>query len=366
MTVADDSWWTRVLAGPGGDLRAAEGSERYLVLPTSKSPRVVVDRSNHLALRDAVERFVESRTTSAAVRRMVGRTSSVVATIGATWAVAPSVGGQTLRQHLSDVIGEPVQLSVAVGPPRPNQKPVVRCYGERGLLAVAKLGPDPHTQAMVQNEAHWLDVLGKDPLDGVETPHLLHAGDYGHSALLVMGALDLESDLGLTFDEVPSAVIRELSDRFGSGQSLAESSWWLELTARLDGSTSLLGSVDEARGHPLLADVMVSAWHGDWSPWNMGVSSSGGLCVWDWERAAVGVPRGFDLVHQHYQYGSGLDAADGDLADLGVPAAQHELVKWLYLLEVCARHVEAGSLGTERHQQVLADLQLLRRRAGAR
>jgi len=102
--------------------------------------------------------------------------------------------------------------------------------------------------------------------------------------------------------------------------------------------------------------VEISAWHGDWSPWNMGWSSTGKLCIWDWERAAVGVPTGFDILHLHYQYGEGLEAADADLELLGVPREHHRIVKRMYLFELCARHCEAGALTSDRHAKVVSAL----------
>ena len=75
--------------------------------------------------------------------------------------------------------------------------------------------------------------------------------------------------------------------------------------------------------------------------------------MWDWERATDGVPTGLDLVHLHYQYRSGLSGATLGLAFLGIPTAHHRLLHGLYLIELCARHFEAGALDTPRHNEVL-------------
>jgi len=347
MPTLDELWWVRVLAGPGGELHSTNTNERYIALPRPSDPRVVVDCSSSTAVRDAVERFVASRTDNSLVRTLAGRSSELLTKTKRAWSVASSPSNNTLRVHLSEVLGQEVRLSVAVGPPRPNRKPVIRCYRDTNLIAVAKLGPDPHTATMVSNESHWLRTLAEDPLAGVQTPALLHEGTFGDSALLVMSAMDLQSDLGLEFSDVPLSVVREFSDRHRGNGGLRESSWWLELSDRLD-RPELSSVVEQARrseDSALFDEVEVSAWHGDWSPWNMGKSSNGELFVWDWERTTIGVPVGFDLLHLHFQYGSGLDGADDDLRELDVPDTHHDLLKQLYLFEVCARLADADVLG---------------------
>jgi|GEM_PF-1209551 len=361
MSTLDESWWTRVLAGPHGDLRSRDSSERYVVLPRVSDPRVVVDRDHPQAIREAVERFAASRTKSAAVRSLAGGGSALLSKTKGSWSIDAGESGETLREHLCDVLDADVRLSIAVGPPRPNRKPVVRCYGDDGLLAVAKLGPDPHTALLVENERRWLDAMAARPLTGVSTPQLLHSGMYADIALLIMGALDLDSDLGLEFADVPVELVREFSDRYRSGQQLLDTEWWHNLRRRVDRPelASVAVQMFQAQDHPEFRSIRMSAWHGDWSPWNMGRSRDGKLCIWDWERATIGVPAGFDIVHLHYQYGEGLHRADQDLEKMGVPTSQHVLVKRLYLFELCARHAEADVLDTDRHRQVIAALDCL-------
>lgn len=358
MRTPDDSWWTQVLAGPGGDLTAADSDERYVVLPSTKAPRVVVDRSSPLAVRDAVERFASARTQSRLVRSAVGAGAQLLAKSKGSWAVRAPRGSETLCEHLSAILGESVRLSVAVGPPRPNRKPVVRCYGEAGLVAVAKLGPSPHTAEMVGNEARWLGVMASQPLTGVTVPTVLHSGSFGGSALLVMSALDLVSDLGMAFEDVPLPVVRELSDRYLGEETLMDTPWWRDLGRRVGkpGSSAARATIAESQQDPLFNEIRVSAWHGDWSPWNMGRSTAGDLCIWDWERSMIGVPVGFDVLHLHFHYGSGLDSADADLRIVGVPDAHHQLLKRLYLVEILARHADAAALSGQRYDAVLSAL----------
>ncbi len=361
MPAADQRWWETVLAGPNGLLQEHTSlgqGERYSALPRPSDPRVVVDLDSPRALSDAIDRMVSSRVSNQAIRSAASRLSSVASRRSADWLVNSDGDVGTLREHLSGVLGRPVKLSVAVGPPRPNRKPVVRCYAGDELVAVAKLGPDPHTDRMVRNEAVWLSQLMADPLDGVVTPSVLHSGNFGSSALLVMAPLDLVDDLGVTVAEMPTEVLEAFVRERVEPVSVAQSAWWGALPARLgaEQQAALAPYLEAVTTSSVVDDLEVSAWHGDWSPWNTGATRSGAIAIWDWERASTGVPTGFDLLHLHYQYGSGFDGATLGLAEFGIPTSRHELLAGLYLLELCARHVEADALHTPRHQRVTEKL----------
>lgn len=337
----------------------SSSSERYVLLPRASQPRVVVDVEDPQAMKDAVYRYVESRGMRG-IKPLAEGASAILSRRRPSWFVhSPD---HTLREYLSDVLGREVRLAVAVGPPRPNLKPVVRCYADSRLVAFAKLGPDPHTAAMVDNEARWLDTMAAQPLSGTTTPPLIHRGTYGTSEVLVTDSLDLVDDAGIGVDEVPIDVVAELSDRFADSISVAESAYFSELLRRLD-RPELVAVAPQAaalRDDPVFSALAVSAWHGDWSPWNLGRLRNGKLCIWDWERATVGVPTGFDIVHLHFQYGGGLAAADAGLERLGVPSSHWNLLKQLYLFELCARHAEGGVLESAVHQRVLDGLNELR------
>ena len=365
MAVVDEQWWRTVLAGPEGTLQttaSSDSNERYSALPRPSDPRVLVDLDCSPAMEDAVDRMVSSRAPAALAGGIALGVSSLASRRKADWTVSSESELGTLREHLSEVIERRVRISVSVGPPRPNRKPVVRCYAGDELVAVAKLGPDPHTQLMVQNEAHWLGHLMEHPLDGVVTPGLIHSGAYGPSALLVMEPLDLVSDLGVSMSEMPMATlegfVREHTD---SSMVVQKSDWWQSLPKRLGDAqlAELAAHIDAVTCSPFIDELAVSAWHGDWSPWNTGHTVGGQIAIWDWERTSVGVPTGFDLLHLHYQYGSGLDGATLGLAQFGIPTSHHGVLQGLYLLELCARHVEADACKTERHERVLESLKVV-------
>ena len=169
-----------------------------------------------------------------------------------------------------------------------------------------------------------------------------------------MSALDLQNDSAIPFEEVPLEVTKEFVSRFSTSDSLRTSDWWKLLLERLDapGLESFREIADVLESEGDIDALPVSAWHGDWSPWNMGRVADGRLGVWDWERTSVGAPTGLDSLHLHYQYGEEIHAAISDLRALGVPVEHHRILKVIYLLELAARHGEAGVLDSGRQVAV--------------
>jgi hypothetical protein len=131
----------------------------------------------------------------------------------------------------------------------------------------------------------------------------------------------------------------------------------------------LLGRIDAADGEEQrhAADRIAAAsgdrelafgrGHGDWTPWNM-AEVGGRLVVWDWERAAAGVPVGVDAAHYCLLValnarGLPPEQAVPDtvgrmprvLAGLEVPASEAGLVVNLELLEMSVRFAEARAAG---------------------
>lgn len=357
MTSLDEGWWLQVLCGSGGDLRATTSDENYVVLPRVSDPRVLVDAKSQPAMRDALKRFVENRAGAAAGPLAEGATK-LVSRKRADWNLVSD--SQTLRSYLSEIMGTDLRLSIAVGPPRPNRKPIVRCYDGPNLVAVAKLGPDPHTAAMVANEGDWLEILEKEPLD-VATPTVLHRGTYGPNELLVLEPFVVDGPSSIHVADVPLQLTRDLRERFDDGGLLIDGGWWTELQGRLAAPelSQFSQIAAELARDETFRSLESSMWHGDWSPWNMGKLRNGRLIVWDWERATIGTPVGFDLLHLHYQYGDGFDAAQLPMAELGVSSMQKRLTTIAYFLELAARHYEGGALGSARQRDVETQLRAL-------
>ena len=365
----DLAWWGTVLGNGHEPLTHRRGrsahaidatDETYVLLPHRRDPRVVVDVSSPDALRDAVSRFAD-RSLPRAVGRAIPAMNGIIGRFGSRWVVARGEH-PTLREHLSDVLQREVRLNIAVGPPRPNRKPVVRCFVGSEMVAVAKLGPESDTAALVSNEADWLQALNDRPLENIHVPQLLHRGTYGSSELLVMSVLPLATETPAPLGDMPTHALEALIGRFGTTNGLRESEYWKDLLARLHPATHdsqsarVQATIDSIDSNPATEGLAMSFWHGDWSPWNVAPGTDGRWCIWDWERSAVGVPIGFDQLHLHYQYGAGLEAGLAALVDGGLSTTDAGLIRSLYLLELVARHVEAGATAADRHTAVIDQL----------
>lgn len=237
------------------------------------------------------------------------------------------------------------------GPVRANRKPVVAVLDPDGRAAgYAKLGGTTLTQALVRNERAALRSLGSARLTYTRIPAVL-ATDvwYGHE-VLIQSALPVSrqdrGDTGLLL-----RAMREVAQVCGVRRGrLADTGYWSTLRARIahryDHRLTAAATRLEHRAGDVVLDY--GAWHGDWSPWNCQVGSDAVL-VWDWERFAVGVPLGYDVLHHHLARaltGRRPAAALDDLARLlgpfGLTPQQARITAGLYLIEIATRYLTDG------------------------
>ena len=166
--------------------------------------------------------------------------------------------------------------------------------------------------------------------------------------------------------------MREVAGVAGVAQErIAAAPHWQRLLDRLasapDGSqqAALESALEMLRKEDGEAVLSYGAWHGDWSPWNM-ASTRGTLLVWDWERFTVGVPLGFDALHNWLRTEVWrkdrnpasaarylITHASTLLSPFGVGAGEARLTALLYLAELAIRDL-ADRIGEEspRHRVV--------------
>lgn len=278
-----------------------------MALPNARSPRLLVPAGNPVAAARAMLRFSAALSGPDTVKRLA--VSSLLR--GRAAAAFPdriTVQEQagSLRQHLGDVLGEPVDFSLGLGTARANRKPVLQVFDRRGRsLAFVKVGGTPVTDVLIQAEAAALERLASAGLPRrLEVPGLLHVGQWGGSGLVVMTALQTvlwqrpSRQLELPVDDMSL-----IHGAFGEGsRPLDQMPLWDRMVAaqsslspspvreRLGGALDLLRAI--AADRPLA----VGAWHGDFTPWNIS-RRRGRLQVWDWERFETGVPPGLDRCH---------------------------------------------------------------------
>lgn len=357
--------WTLGALRPAGQRLVAE----LVVMPGAADPRVLLPRRPVLA--------AAATRAAAPMHTPRLRARALVLSSALRLGLAPHLGvrlrlwtpdaadARTIDELLGELVGDRITVSVRLGPARANRKPVLHALSAAGAVAgVAKLGLTDLTRALVVTEAEALRRLGRSSLPTISTPHLLFAGPWGTSELVVQTPL-----VATRRQRVPERLrieaMREVATIAGTSQrSLGASQYVTGLHTRMGavrrtdhrerlvaGLTRVTATHEGAGG---LIDM--GSWHGDWTDWNV-VHGDGVVMVWDWERFSTDVPLGFDALHHAAQpvlaAPDGPTAADAArlvanaprlLAPFGVGAPEAETSARLYLLEIGTRYAADGQL----------------------
>jgi hypothetical protein len=367
LTADDERVWAGIDPVPPG----WRPIERYVILPTARRPQILAPASAPGPAAAAVTQFSNG---APAHERLAAAAAAAALRAGvaqrllrgrAAIAVAPGVGdadlpGLVLSHHLAQALGLPrADLAVRVGAARPNGKPVVQVSAPDGrIVAFAKVGWNELTRTLVAAEAGALRDLAASPPAAFAVPGLLHSGDWaGSTVTAVVPAMGGRPHVS---PDPPPAATRELALGAAVERApLEESGWWARVLARIDASDGAVQRRAAARVGEVAGgrELAFGRGHGDWTPWNM-AEVGGRLVVWDWERAASGVPVGVDAAHYCLLValnarGLPPEKAVPDvvgrmpraLAGLDVPADHARLVVMLELLEMSVRFAEAGAAG---------------------
>jgi len=236
---------------------------------------------------------------SALLRLGAGRALPGRITVGGT-DLAHSIEGM-----LADLLGQPVRISVFLGPPRANRKPVIQVLRpDGGLLAVAKVGTNPLTKRLADAEAKALRQLEEADLQHTVTPRLIGVRDWNDTLVMVQSPLPVWQHGTVDDPRVRRRAMLEIAHvggvTTGRWRDGEHRSAQLAAVAEVDDPVvrdalfAVLGAVDDL--DPVLD---IGAWHGDLTAWNLAIAGERCL-VWDWERFAHGVPVGFDVLHHGF------------------------------------------------------------------
>lgn len=368
--------WPAPMSVDTGRVPAPAGTtvhREFLLLPDRRRPRLLVPPGRRPAAA-AVQRYGEGRSRKA---RLAALGLSAATRTGLAQALrrdrvrvhlpAGAVAAG-IEEHLAAVLGREVLVSMHLGPPRANRKPVLQLLSPAGeTFAFVKVGVDPLTCALVQQEGAALTALATAGLTTVTAPRALHRGQWRGLEVLVQSALPVwRHRRPLTPDLLRRAQREVAAIGAVPPAPLVGSAYWAGLTRRVAGlpgsasATELAGLVDRLASAAAGVPLPLGAWHGDWTPWNC-AAVDGTLMVWDWERFGTGVPAGFDAVHLALQTDlvnrladprasadRCLDDAPAVLAPFGSTAHQAEVTAMTYLAELATRYLgdrqsEAGA-----------------------
>ncbi len=353
----------------GGGAPPARGGSlaRYLPLPSPADPRMLVPLRPRRVAASAI-RHQPAATPKARLRRDL-----------AALGLAAGLGDIAMRRHLvvsaadpaADTIegffrrhlGHEVLLSVALGKPRANRKPVIGVLSPSGeMVGFAKVGVDPLTNSLVRAETQALHTIAAADLRVVTAADLLLAQQWNSCEIVMTRPLPVwQRHRAVPTDRLVAA-IREVA------AVVPPSAMTLRDWARESGLRDRLAGLAEGEAgtdlRSAMADLLATSgdlplvcgsWHGDWTPWNMAWATEDRLLVWDWERFTAPAPIGFDALHYRLQtalvsqrqapQGAAEDLVrDGPalLATYGVAAADAPVVVAGYLVELACRYLHDG------------------------
>lgn len=346
-----------------GAASARRSGRRLAVLPGAARPRLLVPTG-----RATAAAALRGYQTSATGRKQ--REISLAAAAARTGVVklAPTqvhirAGGdaQGVDDHLVDVLGREVYVSVHLGPPRAVRKPVLQILDAQThrTIGFAKLGVNDLTRGLVAGEAAVLTELARCALDAVQVPTVLHHGQWRGCELLVQSALVPDRSASLGAALLRRALKEVAGVRGVSTVALDSHPYLARLRDDLDRcgdaatSSALRTTLDDMLDRSAGTNMRFGSWHGDLTPWNLATAGERAL-VWDWEHFESQVPLGFDLVHHQVRCAvrNGLaPAAALTAAHRGAPELLHgfqptdeacRLVVLLYVAHIAARYVRDG------------------------
>src|SRR5579859_5920386 len=285
-----------------GSAAKPEGRD-FVLIPGVRHPRLLVPASPRAAAA-ALRQYGQPRSWPARMSLAafaLGLASGLGGTLlGVRVRVTAPPEAESIESYLKSVISPDIRVSIRLQPARANRKPVLHLHTTSGQPAgFVKIGVNALTRDLVRAESESLAFLERTGLDGISVPRVLHHDQWHGMDVLVLSTLPIWQRRRPLSDAELSAAMDAVARVGGLQQGpLASEAYLRQLRDRLTAAdpgperSALLQALDELSATGLTAGLTFGSWHGDWSPWNMASTTSG--LVWDWERFASGVPRGFD------------------------------------------------------------------------
>ena len=379
---ADLQWLLDVLWGDAEGVRisrtpsaAPASASSFVVVPSVRRARAFVP-AGRAAARGALRAGAGTRSgraqrERALAARLAGSPLGRAAFRDRFWVVGPD----RLNDAIAAAIGEgPVAFAAAVRPPGPFRKPVVQAVTPDGrVVGYAKVAWNHVTAANVRAEHDALQrLLGAvGPVPAAPAPIAL----LSHRGFPVLLTRPMPPRLR-RYDPnapAPQAPVSRAVAALAPPDGAAFDPIGTRLRERLDAAhvpslphlTEALAAILGAMGSHT-GDLPAGAWHGDWSPWNLGWVGDR-LWAWDWEYSRDDVPVGLDLPHFAFQQrfigarvpvedalADARSASAASLSALGYDAASRALVHAVHVSEIALRYLEAEAAGVPANPRFLA------------
>ncbi|MGH1489118.1 MAG: phosphotransferase family protein [Acidimicrobiales bacterium] len=400
--------WLSQILWPDRSTRIKPGgsaSPQWWASPSAESPKILVPAQSIAAARTSVKRYHDGFSTKLRVRSMLAEAIMGVEPlarlllrgkqVGVDGGLrrAPGIDGDVLEgiRQLLDV--DRLHVAVSLSTPKSNQKPVLQLLDDDGrCLGWAKVAWNERTEALVGNEASWLERKAEAPLS---KPDLMHDLVIAGRRVAISSGVEAGRRPQRGAAALPDLDVFKAVSNLGDVETIEieRSAWWRSVEAVLGEATDqerqvITAAVESCAG----LKIQVGAWHGDLTPWNL-MTTKDRVHLIDWEFAADGVPFGFDLCHFHTQVASEMKGCEDPasnaalaldysarlsphgLASLGVEPANRTAVWRLYLVELMRRYLALrvnnyptdqvtqgpaalarleATMGTDRQQAVLA------------
>ncbi len=214
-------------------------------------------------------------------------------------------GDRVLLDYLATALGQP--RLVFAGTDRPCREfvtPVLQLFTVDGrCVGFAKIGWDPVTQRMIDDEADALRRVRAAAPKAVRVPEVLWHGYWQGLAVMVTAPMPTDIRRLPRRARVPVEPLVEIAAVDGPvAPTPLGTSEYLRDATETGFAAATVGRRDVLRRAERIAadfgalDLTFGRWHGDWVPWNLGRSSDT-LFAWDWAYSARAVPLGFDAMH---------------------------------------------------------------------
>lgn len=239
-----------------------------------------------------------------------------------------------------------VEFALFGGTPSVHRKETMQLSYCGRIVGYVKMTDSEEIARLFQQEARWLDGLKRCGIENV--PTCLHCGTWKGMALFVQDTIKssssrplhrwtpLQEDFLERLHRATRRVVAfEESDYCATLMALKEHTEWLPAGVDVD---CLTKAVDRVLADRSGKSVEYSAYHADFTPWNMFVEK-GRLFVFDWEYARATYPPGLDRYHFFIQ--SAIYEKHWGADEIVCHMRKNETLTdegcKLYLLEVIAR-----------------------------